>query len=287
MPAELPTNGNTYIIDPESGAEMARLMNQDRLITRGMGGIFPERDDISTMHDILDIACGPGGWVLEMAYQYPKIQIVGIDISRTMIEYARAQARSQGLENATFQVMDALKPLDFLDSAFDLVNTRYIATFMPKTAWPKLIQECTRLTRPGGTIRLTEAEVPITTSPAFEQMGSMLTRALQRTGQSFSPDGRQIAITPVLGRFLREAGCQNIRQRASAIDFSVGTDVHRAFYENFTVALQLLKPLFLKLGIATEEEFDRVYQQLLMEALADDFSAIWHYLTVWGENPKH
>lgn len=283
MPTEPPTDGNTYIIDPESGTEMARLMNQDRLITNGMGGIFPERDDISSMHDILDIGCGPGGWVLDVAYAYQKIQVIGIDISRTMVKYAQAQAWSQGLDNATFRVMDALKPLDFSDGSFDLVNARYIVTFMPKTAWPGLISECLRVTRPGGTIRLTEAEMPITTSPAFEHMGSMLTRALQRTGQSFSPDGRQLAIAPVLSRFLREAGCQNIRHRASAIDFSAGTEVHRALCQNFSVALQMIKPLFLKLGITTEEEFNQVYQQMQIETLLDDFSAIWQYLTVWGE----
>ncbi len=47
---------NTYILDAESSAEMARLMQQDRMITEGMGGLFPERDDVSTMHDILDVA---------------------------------------------------------------------------------------------------------------------------------------------------------------------------------------------------------------------------------------
>ena len=61
MSVEPPTNENTYILDAESATEMARLINQDRMLTEGMGGLFPERDDVSSMHDILDIACGPGG----------------------------------------------------------------------------------------------------------------------------------------------------------------------------------------------------------------------------------
>ena len=36
---------NTYIMDPESAAEMARLMCQDQALTTGMGGIFPEAID--------------------------------------------------------------------------------------------------------------------------------------------------------------------------------------------------------------------------------------------------
>src|SRR5713226_9162939 len=120
MPIEYPKEESTYIIDPESAAEMARLMNQDRLITDGMGGLFPERqDNLTGIHDILDIACGPGGWVLSTAHAYPEINVVGTDISRTMIQYAKAQARAQGLDNAHFSVMDVLKPLEFPDSSFD------------------------------------------------------------------------------------------------------------------------------------------------------------------------
>src|SRR5437588_5676239 len=96
---------NAYFNDPESGAEMARLTDQDRLLTKGMGGLFPERSDLSSIQRILDIGCGPGGWTLDVAYTYPDKEVVGIDISQTMINYARARARVQGLDNASFRVM--------------------------------------------------------------------------------------------------------------------------------------------------------------------------------------
>ena len=40
----LPTESdvNSYINDPESGAEMARLLDQDRTVTNAMGGLLPE-----------------------------------------------------------------------------------------------------------------------------------------------------------------------------------------------------------------------------------------------------
>jgi len=44
MPVEPTKSGNVYFNDPESGAEMARLLDQDHLITKGMGGLFPERE---------------------------------------------------------------------------------------------------------------------------------------------------------------------------------------------------------------------------------------------------
>ena len=107
-----PPKSNVYISDPESGAEMARLIDQDRLVTKGMGGLFPERsNDFSGIHRVLDGACGPGGWALEIAFKYPEIEVVGFDVSQAMIDYANAQARVQGLENASFQVMNSAKTI--------------------------------------------------------------------------------------------------------------------------------------------------------------------------------
>jgi len=115
---------NSYFMDHESGAEMARLIEQDRLFNKGMGGLLPERTgDFSDLHQVLDIACGPGGWALELAFEHPEIEVVGIDISQQMIDYARAQAQVRHLENVQFLIMDALQPLDLPSDAFDIVNT--------------------------------------------------------------------------------------------------------------------------------------------------------------------
>src|SRR5579859_2341727 len=126
-----------YFNDPESGAEMARLLEQDRLITAGMGGLSSERSDLAGIGRLLDVACGPGGWVLQAARSYPDVEVVGVDISRTMIEYASAQARQQGLDNARFRVMDIRQTLELPDASFDLVNARFL-NFLPASAWPPL-----------------------------------------------------------------------------------------------------------------------------------------------------
>jgi len=54
---------NTYLNDPESGAEMARLLDQDHTLTTCMGGLLPEQDasTLDALRDVLDIACGPAG----------------------------------------------------------------------------------------------------------------------------------------------------------------------------------------------------------------------------------
>src|SRR6266567_4786716 len=110
---------NTYYTNPESAPEMVRLRMQDQLLTEHMGGLFPDSVDLSQIHDILDLACGPGGWVFDVAYAQPKKHVVGVDVSQTLIEYARSEAKVQLLDNATFEVMNVLQPLNFPDGSFD------------------------------------------------------------------------------------------------------------------------------------------------------------------------
>lgn len=287
MPTELPRDENTYILDSESATEIARLIAQDRLITQGMGGLFPEQLDISNFHAILDVACGPGGWVCDVAFANPDIQVTGIDISNKMIEYARASAWSQKLENASFRTMDVLKPLDFPDNSFDLVNARFLVALMPKTAWPKLLEECVRITRPGGMIRLTEFDEPATTnSAAFAHWMELTFRAIKLAGLCMSPDGHNFGVTPLLRRFLLDVGCQDIGLRSHCIDFSFETPAFDSMYRNCEVAFLQVQSFMVKMKVATPEEIEQSYRDMLTEMRSGDFCALWYYLTAWGQKPR-
>src|SRR5579884_1065663 len=96
------TQPNSYFFDPESPEEMARLINLDRITTRAMGGPLSglSNEEVAGLHNVLDLGCGPGGWVLDVAFEHPDVEVAGVDISRTMVDYANARARSQELTNA-------------------------------------------------------------------------------------------------------------------------------------------------------------------------------------------
>lgn len=273
---------NRYFIDAESSAELARLMDQDRLINRHMPNLI-EREDTSNIHDILDIACGSGGWVLDVAASYPQAQVTGIDISELMVEYAYAQTTTRGLTNTHFTVMNALEPLDFPTNSFDLINARLIFGFMPPGAWPALMQECLRLLRPGGMIQLTESEMPITNSAAFEHLASKSLQAMVVAKKTFSPDGRHNGTTPMLASILRRAGFQHVQLRGFGIDYSAGTDIHEAILENWMIGFKLLRPFLVGTRAITAEEYDKLYHTMLMEMMLDTFRGLWYFVTVRGE----
>lgn len=278
---------NTYIIDPESAAEMARLIRLDQFTTQGMGGPLAGLPDLPSSSRILDIACGPGGWALDVAYANLDSEVAGIDISKTMISYANARARSQGLTNVSFGIMDITGPLDFSDNSFDLVNGRLLVGVLLSDRWPELLVECLRVLKPGGIFRWTETEsAGLTNSPAFEELSAMMGKAVWTGGYGFSSNGRAPCITHVMGSKLREAGFQNIQYKAHVIEFSAGTPAWADFYANSNVLFKVIPPLLIKTGAATSrEEVERLDKQRQIEMLASNFSGIWDYMSAWGTKP--
>ena len=278
---------NTYFIDSRSGSETARLILQDRLVTRGLGGPFPAHLDLSAIQAVLDLACGPAGWALNVAFQFPAIQVVGMDIDRVMIDYAQAQAEVQGLSNARFQVMDLLEPLDFPAGSFDLVNERFLSGVLPKAAWPALIEECRRVLRPGGVFCLAEGDAwSIVSSPALLRYSGLVIQAMFKAGLSFASEGTSFGLSPLLPRFLQRAGFGDIRSTPHMLDFSQGTEAWEGYYQNFTVACELLLPFIVKMGIASQRELEQLNELLRVEMKSDDFYALWYFLVVTGRKPE-
>jgi ubiquinone/menaquinone biosynthesis C-methylase UbiE len=273
-----------YFNDAENAAEMARLITQGRLVTEAMGGPLAEHPHPQTLHDVLDLGCGPGEWVLSLAQGYPHLHATGMDMSQIMVAYAQSQATKLGIHNTQFRVMDLLSPLQFADRSFDLVNARMIG-FLPQTSWPTLLQECVRISRPGGILRLTECEWGFTNSSALEYLHELFTQAFRHAGQSFSPQGHFIGTLHMLGRFLRDAGCQNIQQVAHALDYSAGAPAHQDFVQDFLIAFRLLQPFLLSTAIATLEEIEQAYQQMQQEMSRQDFCGLMILVTAWGQVP--
>ncbi|HEY7419906.1 MAG TPA: methyltransferase domain-containing protein, partial [Ktedonobacteraceae bacterium] len=97
---------STYFVeDRSSDEELERLQIQDRMLTTAMGGVLPEQPDTFRFQRVLDIACGPGCWLIDLARAYPDGDtLIGIDASRHMVEYARGQACDAKLDYIEFYV---------------------------------------------------------------------------------------------------------------------------------------------------------------------------------------
>ena len=277
---------NFYLLG-DSQAEMVQLIATDQMFTKAMGGLLPEQppEAIEELHDVLDIGCGPGGWVLEMAYANANLHAVGIDISQGMIDYANTLARANGLDNAHFHVANAVDPLGFPDASFDLVNARQIEGVIPAAAWPGLLKEMVRVSRPGGIIRLTGNEWGVTNCSAYETLQAWVIQGYVNFALNLGVDARNYGVTTMLGRYLRDVGCTNVQERPSFMDISAGAEQHQGAYKMWELALELIEPFFLAAGVTTKETLEQVKRQLSLEMGQDSFRGIIYTVTAWGKKP--
>ncbi len=99
---------------------------------------------------VLDVGCGIGGTSRYLARMYGEsTSVTGITLSQNQVDRATSLAKDRGLNNAKFQVMDALA-MDFPDNSFDVVWACESGEHMPDKK--KYVEEMMRVLKPGGRI---------------------------------------------------------------------------------------------------------------------------------------
>jgi len=103
----------------------------------------------------LDIACGPGAFVLGLA---PRVHLVrGVDLTREMLRRARTFQAERQILNAAFVQGDA-EQLPFPAGTFDLVSCQCSFHHMPK---PQVVlQEMVRVAKPEGRLLIIDPLAP-------------------------------------------------------------------------------------------------------------------------------
>lgn len=274
-----------YIIDQELIKEMIRLKRQATVITEAMGGTLPELSDqdISSLHTVLDLACGPGEWVMALTRAHSHISALGVDNSTRMIEYAHAQCEN---DHASFREMSIKRyPLDFPDASFDLVNGRFLMGLMKTHEWLPLLQECFRLLKPGGLVRITEAETGAGTDETYQRYNDLWATAWHKAGHLFSYGPGHTGITVAMKGLMMEAGFIAPQHRPISIDLSFDQPVHEAVMSDIADLLLLGSPFLLKYGDVTQEQIDMLQKDMATLVNKQGFRAYWVLQTIWGYKP--
>lgn len=278
---------STYMVQDRSNQEeLTRLSIQDQMLTESMGGALPEQPASLSLHRVLDVGCGTGGWLIALAKERPDISLLmGVDISNHMLEWAREQARAEGVEERIeFHAMDALRMLEFPTHYFDLVNQRLGSSFLRTWDWSKLLQEYQRVVRPGGIIRITESDmVTECSSPAYVRFNQIIFQALHQAGHFFSaePDG----VTSHLARLLKQYAIQQVQTHIYHVEYRAGTPQGQRYFEDGKHAARTLLP-FLRKWTQIPADYEELCQQMISETQAPDFVAVWRLLTAWGYAPE-
>lgn len=280
-------SNNEYVIDLKDKSirnpELERLQAQGDVVTGMVERVLPSFDRPRGQY--IDLGCGAGDWVLRMAKEYPQAdRIIGIDIFSEAVQYANAEARTQQKE-VEFYTGNIMKPQPYPENTFDLVNARFLAGVIPadEEHWPAFVRECYRICKPGGWLQLTEPELSsVRGAPAMHRMTEAEMRVLHRLGKTFAET--EMAVSPMLKKFVQGAGFTDVKYHAYAIDFSAGTPAHHAMAKDGLMVATLLKPLLIR-ELGSEEEFERTYTQMEEELNDPNFRALWLLVRITGRKP--
>ena len=97
---------------------------------------------------ILDMGCTIGSSTVPWKKLFPDAEVIGIDVSATMLRYAHARAEALGVP-VTFVQTNA-EHTEFETGSFDLVASCLLLHETSAAALPRIIAECRRLLAKGG-----------------------------------------------------------------------------------------------------------------------------------------
>ncbi|CAG8567179.1 6044_t:CDS:2 [Acaulospora morrowiae] len=140
---------------PLNNNEVDRLTSQHYIFNNIWGGDFS-----SPVHrllecggaKVLDVGCGPGVFVLEMANRYPMTSFTGVDIADAYPHFIKP-------ENTSFKRANITGGLPFADNSFDFVYMRFMMFALVIKEWPFIINELARVCKPGGWIEVMERDI--------------------------------------------------------------------------------------------------------------------------------
>jgi SAM-dependent methyltransferase len=118
----------------------ATMRNSGEALVRGLG--------IERGMKVLDLGSGDGTTALPEARL--GADVLGVDISRNLVEAGNRRAQAEGLANVRFQHGDATELRELGDRSFDLVVSIFGAMFAPKPS--EVAKEMVRVTKRGGRI---------------------------------------------------------------------------------------------------------------------------------------
>jgi arsenite methyltransferase len=122
---------------PTSAVQLHHLYDLARLIRPG---------DV-----VVDLACGPGPLLLELAPLYPDTRFIGVDLSPTMLTHLEREVAIRGLRNVEVRCEDIRTLPSLADGTVDLVISTSALHHLPEDAGLiDVFRRCRSLIRPGG-----------------------------------------------------------------------------------------------------------------------------------------
>lgn len=205
-----------HLVSPLTGTGSASNMNladwhgrylQQSLWTQDIRRRLFDRVKLKTGEKVLEVGVGTGAVLSQVVEDYP-CQVIGIDIDRHSLRFAKSIVQTHNLIQADAHL------LPIPEHTFKITYCHYLLMWVRDPA--RTLTEMRRVTQPGGmVIALAESDYAarIDFPPPLEQLGRLQTDALQTQGAD-TQMGRK------LGQLFHETGLTDIEVGILAAQWS-------------------------------------------------------------------
>lgn len=134
----------------QQGRKVAALMNREhRQLTKwGLSYVNIESNDL-----ILDVGCGGGKTISQLAQIVPNGAVYGLDYSLDMVKYSRRLNRKLIAKSRTEIIVGSVEKMSFPEGFFDLVTA--FETYYFWNNFTKTLAEIKRVLKPAGRLLMT------------------------------------------------------------------------------------------------------------------------------------
>ncbi|CAO3598319.1 unnamed protein product [Absidia cylindrospora] len=255
-------NGRTYHDIGSSAYCLPRdELEQDRLNSQHFslkvifdGNILPTiTTSLAQEAKILDVGCGSSTWCLEMALDYPRAEIRGLDMADMFPTTIRPQ-------NVNFDLHNALEGLPYENNTFDLVHMRLLIAAWRLDEWAFVLKEIYRVLKPGGYVQLVESDFTVAQkSPMVELFNKTLYTTMQERGHD-------PWIVQHLNQLLPEHGFEIVQKELKMVNYGEpGNPISQEMLWNWKSAMKAMKPILARHLLRQPEEYERFIDRYIQE----------------------
>ncbi|KAI8082674.1 S-adenosyl-L-methionine-dependent methyltransferase [Gilbertella persicaria] len=242
---------------PNDDQELDRLVGEHFALKTLFNGNIPEglfekfSIPVEDNAKILDLGCGPGTWIMDVATELPNSELVGVDISDVFPSDIRPS-------NVSFKLNNILDGIAFPDNTFDIVHFRFFCIALRSEEWIPVLKEIMRVLKPGGIIVSKEPGMLLEGNEFFKWAGKVfIDKMLERGQEPFAYDK--------INQYLSEAGFEIVHHEHKPIDFSKQDSVSKEFLWDMKGIFKSGQPYLAESLGVPNERYDAFLDRLVIE----------------------
>ncbi|RHZ88612.1 hypothetical protein Glove_21g370 [Diversispora epigaea] len=228
----------------------------------------PVKDLLTNGCRVLDVGCGPGTWILDMASEYTRSSFVGLDIFPMFPSEIKPN-------NTDFILADVLNDLPFESNYFDYIHLGDMGYCFTEYEFDCIVTECRRILKPGGWIEFQEIHHFMSNpGPCSEKFCSL--------AKNWT-DSKEIRSFPYSQNELKKnPNITNINEVVKQIPMgSWGGKLGEEFEESFYVLLFYVAKPVAKMHNCPVEEINELINNMQLEV--SEYKSFYDFTRTFGQ----